>query len=58
LSIEYMLKSVDSMQNKVYAVPDDIDREIAKMKLRAMNVQIDALTKEQIKYLNSWEEGT
>jgi adenosylhomocysteinase len=58
LSIEYMLKSVDSMQNKVYAVPDDIDREIAKMKLRAMDVQIDALTKEQIKYLNSWEEGT
>jgi adenosylhomocysteinase len=42
----------------VYPVPEDIDREIARIKLDAMGVEIDTLTEEQIAYLNSWEEGT
>jgi adenosylhomocysteinase len=58
LSLEYMVKNASSLENKVYAVPSEIDQEIARLKLDAMNVQIDVLTEEQIAYLNSWEEGT
>ena len=58
LSAEYMIKNAASMEKKVYAVPEDIDKEIARIKLDAMKVDIDILTAEQIKYLNSWQEGT
>jgi adenosylhomocysteinase len=58
LSVEYMVKNADKLEKKVYSVPDDIDREIARLKLDAMGVQIDVLTPEQDKYLHSWEEGT
>lgn len=58
LSLEYMMKNSDHLENKVYSVPSDIDKEIARLKLDAMNVKIDVLTAEQITYLNSWEEGT
>ncbi len=58
LSVEYMLKNSKSLQKKVYSVPQEIDREIARLKLDAMDVQIDTLTVEQVKYLNSWQEGT
>lgn len=58
LSAEYMVKYGKTLENKVYSVPGDIDREIARLKLRAMNVDIDTLTEEQVHYLNSWEEGT
>ena len=58
LSLEYMVKEHKNLQKKVYSVPDDIDREIARIKLAAMEVKIDTLTPEQVAYLNSWEEGT
>jgi adenosylhomocysteinase len=58
LSVEYIVKNADKLEKKVYGVPQDIDREIARLKLDAMGVQIDTLTPEQQKYLNSWEEGT
>jgi len=58
LSAEYMVKHADELQNKVYGVPEDIDREIARLKLESMNVSIDTLTEEQVRYLNSWQEGT
>jgi adenosylhomocysteinase len=58
LSAEYVVKHAGEMQKKVYSVPESIDREIARLKLEAMGVQIDKLTEEQVKYLNSWEEGT
>jgi adenosylhomocysteinase len=58
LSAEYMVKNIDQLGKKVYTVPDAIDREIARLKLNAMGVTIDSLTAEQVKYLNSWEEGT
>jgi adenosylhomocysteinase len=58
LSAEFMLKNADKLQNQVYAVPEDIDRNIARLKLATMDIQIDTLTEEQIKYLNSWKEGT
>jgi adenosylhomocysteinase len=58
LSAEYMVKNADKLEHRVYGVPEDIDREIARLKLESMNVTIDQLTEEQIKYLNSWKEGT
>ncbi|GAB4425131.1 MAG: adenosylhomocysteinase [Anaerolineales bacterium] len=58
LSAEYMVKNADSLKKTVYSVPTDIDNEIARLKLEAMGVEIDTLTEEQVKYLNSWEEGT
>jgi adenosylhomocysteinase len=58
LSLEYLLKNVDRLENKVYTIPEEIDREIARLKLEAMGIRIDRLTAEQQKYLASWEEGT
>ncbi len=58
LSAEFMLKHRSSLGNEVHAVPEDVDREIALIKLAALGVDIDTLTDEQDAYLNSWEEGT
>ena len=58
LGVEYMVKNAAQMEKKVYSVPEEIDREIARLKLAAMGIQIDVLTAEQLTYLNSWEEGT
>jgi adenosylhomocysteinase len=58
LSLEYLVRNADQLEKKVYSVPADIDREIARLKLDAMNIAIDTLTEEQVAYLNSWEEGT
>jgi adenosylhomocysteinase len=58
LSAEYMFRNASKLEKKVYSVPDEIDREIARLKLDAMHVDIDKLTPEQVAYLNSWEEGT
>jgi adenosylhomocysteinase len=58
LAAEYMVKNAAKLEKKVYSVPEDIDKEIARLKLAAMGVKIDDLTAEQVKYLNSWEEGT
>jgi len=58
LSAEFMVKNADKLEKRVYAVPEEIDAEIACIKLEAMGVTIDVLTDEQVKYLNSWEEGT
>jgi adenosylhomocysteinase len=58
LGAEYMIKNADKLEDKVYSVPEDIDREIARLKLESMSVSIDTLTAEQVRYLNSWQEGT
>jgi adenosylhomocysteinase len=58
LGLEYLLRNADKLENKVYPVPEEIDREIARLKLEGMGVKIDRLTSEQEKYLTSWEEGT
>ena len=58
LSAEYLMKHFKKLQKKVYPVPSAIDKEIARLKLAGMNVRIDTLTKEQQKYLASWEMGT
>jgi adenosylhomocysteinase len=58
LSAEYMIQNADKLENQVYEVPEEIDAEIARLKLDAMDINIDVLTEEQIAYLNSWQEGT
>jgi adenosylhomocysteinase len=58
LCAEYMAKAHKKMKKHVYPVPEHIDKEIARLKLQSMNVEIDTLTPEQEKYLSSWEMGT
>jgi adenosylhomocysteinase len=58
LASEYLLKNAAKLEKKVYAVPEDIDRNIARLKLESMGVTIDKLTPEQESYLASWQEGT
>ncbi len=58
LSCEYLVKEGKTLENKVYPVPEGIDRKIADLKLRTMGIQIDELTPEQRKYLSSWKMGT
>lgn len=58
LGIEYMVKNHSKMDNAVYNMPDEIDQTIARIKLDAMGVKIDSLTDDQVKYNNSWQEGT
>ncbi len=58
LGSEYMLNAAKELQPRVYTLPAELDKEIARLKLHAMGVRIDTLTPEQEKYLNSWESGT
>jgi adenosylhomocysteinase len=58
LSLEYLLQHADELENRVYTIPDVIDREIARLKLASMGITIDSLTEDQQRYLASWEEGT
>lgn len=58
LSVEYIVKNAKKLDKKVYRVPEDIDREIARLKLKAMGIKIDNLTSEQKRYLKSWQMGT
>ena len=58
LSCEWLAKNASSLEKKVYNVPEDIDREVARLKLETMGVRIDELTGEQQAYLEEWEEGT
>ncbi len=58
LGLVHMVRHHEEMDDKVYAVPEEIDAEIAGIKLRSMGVTIDSLSEEQLKYIYGWEEGT
>ncbi len=58
LSAKYIYENSSKLEKKVYVVPEDIDKEIARLKLESMGVKIDSLTPEQEEYLRSWEMGT
>jgi adenosylhomocysteinase len=58
LSCSYLVENSENLDNLVYDVPEDIDREIARLKLESMRIQIDELTDEQREYLEGWEHGT
>jgi adenosylhomocysteinase len=58
LSADYMVKNHSKLEKKVYSVPEELDKQVAKMKLESMSVSIDRLTPEQEEYLAGWNEGT
>jgi len=58
LCLEHLVKNKGKLKPDVYPVPEAIDNEVGRLKLKAMNITIDSLTREQKKYLESWEEGT
>jgi len=58
LSVEWLVQNREGLVPKVYPVPEAIDREVARLKLASMRVEIDELTEEQATYLSSWEQGT
>jgi adenosylhomocysteinase len=58
LAAEYVVQNAGMLENRVYGVPREVDEQIARLKLAAMGVELDTLTEQQVKYLNSWEEGT
>ena len=58
LCLEYMAKNSEKLKLKVYPVPEEIDRQVAQLKLNSMGIDIDSLTPEQKEYLTSWEQGT
>src|SRR5206468_11795393 len=58
LSAEHVVANAASLEKKVYVVPQEIDDEIARLKLATMGIDIDQLTDEQARYLASWDEGT
>ncbi|HUV86978.1 MAG TPA: adenosylhomocysteinase [bacterium] len=58
LAAAYLSAKSDTLENQVYAVPRDIDDEVARLKLRALDIDVDTLTDEQVEYLASWQMGT
>jgi adenosylhomocysteinase len=58
LSAEYVTQNKGKLENRVYVVPEDLDKDIARLKLEAMGIKVDVLTKQQEEYLNSWKLGT
>jgi len=58
LSVEHLVKNHKQMEKKVYPVPEELDKRVAKLKLESMGIKIDRLTPEQEEYLASWSEGT
>ena len=58
LCLEYLTKMKGQLKPAVYPVPEEIDQKVGRLKLASMNITIDSLTKEQKRYLESWEEGT
>ena len=58
LAAEFFVKNKGKLENKVHVLPRELDVQVASLKLEAMGISIDKLTKEQQKYLSSWDEGT
>jgi adenosylhomocysteinase len=58
LAVEYVARRHSELDAGVHAVPAEIDREVARLKLEALGVTIDAMTPEQARYVGSWQEGT
>jgi adenosylhomocysteinase len=58
MACEYLVKNKGKLEPRIYNIPEEIDREIARLKLQAMGIKIDTLTPEQVEYINSWTAGT
>ncbi|MCS7144655.1 MAG: adenosylhomocysteinase, partial [Archaeoglobaceae archaeon] len=58
LAVKYIAENWEKLENKVYRLPDELDRKVARLKLETMGVKIDTLTEEQVRYLSDWRSGT
>ena len=58
LCMEYIVKNTEKLEIKVYPVPEEIDKQVAELKLNSMGINIDSITPEQQEYLTGWQEGT
>ena len=58
LGCEYLVKNKGKLEPGLYSIPEDVDKDIARLKLEAMGIKIDTLTSAQIEYMNSWTSGT
>ncbi|MEM2924561.1 MAG: adenosylhomocysteinase [Methanocellales archaeon] len=58
LCVKYLVEHKGELENKVYPVPEEIDKKVARLKLASLNIKIESLTKEQVRYLTSWKMGT
>ncbi|MDJ0717084.1 MAG: adenosylhomocysteinase [Prochloraceae cyanobacterium] len=58
LACEYLVKNKGKLEPGLHSIPEEVDKEIARLKLQAMNIAIDTLTSEQVEYMNSWTSGT
>ncbi len=58
LAAEYVAKHHAELEPKVYVVPDEMDREVARLKLASLGITIDTMTPEQLAYVDNWQEGT
>ncbi len=58
LAVKYIAENHENLEKRVYRLPDELDRKVAKLKLESMGIEIDRLTEEQIKYLRDWRHGT
>ncbi len=58
LCCEHLVKNYKTLEHKVYPVPEELDKKVARLKLESMGIKIDRLTPEQEEYLASWDEGT
>jgi adenosylhomocysteinase len=58
LSIEHLMRHAEELEPTVHGIPEAIDREVARLELESLGVEIDTLSDEQRRYLHSWEQGT
>jgi adenosylhomocysteinase len=58
LAVRYIAENWEKLENRVYRLPEELDRKVAKLKLETLGIRIDRLTEEQIRYLSDWRSGT
>ncbi len=58
MAVKYIAENYEKLENRVYRLPEEIDRRVAKMKIESMGIEIDELSEEQLRYLNDWKIGT
>jgi len=58
LAVRYIAENWEKLENRVYRLPEELDRKVARLKLETLGIKIDKLTEEQIRYLSDWRSGT
>ncbi|MEM0350240.1 MAG: adenosylhomocysteinase, partial [Archaeoglobaceae archaeon] len=58
LAVRYIAENWEKLENRVYRMPEELDRKVARLKLETIGVKIDEMTEEQIRYVSDWRHGT